>query len=163
MELLKNEYVAFFTIVALGIILGKVKVKGISLDASAIIFVALVFGHYGVVMPDIFQKIGLIFFIYSVGIQAGPGFFESFKREGLTLISISAITVVSGALVSVLLAVLLQIDFTLVVGLFAGALTSTPGLAAAIESTQSTLASNRLWHRLSFWCIGSDCVCENCP
>jgi putative transport protein len=141
MELLKNEYVAFFTIVALGIILGKVKVKGISLDASAIIFVALVFGHYGVVMPDIFQKIGLIFFIYSVGIQAGPGFFESFKREGLTLISISAITVVSGALVSVLLAVLLQIDFTLVVGLFAGALTSTPGLAAAIESTQSTLAS----------------------
>lgn len=121
--------------------LGKVKVKGISLDVSAIIFVALLFGHFGVVMPDIFQKIGLIFFIYSVGIQAGPGFFESFKKDGIKLISIAAIAVISGALVSGLLAYSLDLDYKLVVGLFTGALTSTPGLAAAIESTQSTLAS----------------------
>ncbi len=141
MELLKNEYVAFFIIVALGILLGKIKVKGISLDISAIIFVALLFGHFGVVMPDIFQKIGLIFFIYSVGIQAGPGFFESFKKDGIKLISIAAIAVISGAIVSGLLAYLMEIDFKLVVGLYTGALTSTPGLAAAIESTQSTLAS----------------------
>jgi len=141
MELLKNEYVAFFVIVALGILLGKIKVKGISLDVSAIIFVALLFGHFGVVMPDVFQKIGLIFFIYSVGIQAGPGFFESFKKDGLRLIGIAAITVISGAVVAGLLAHLMDIDFKLVVGLFTGALTSTPGLAAAIESTQSTLAS----------------------
>jgi putative transport protein len=141
MELLKNEYVAFFVIVAAGILLGKVKIKGVSLDVSAIIFVALLFGHFGVVMPDLFQKIGLIFFIYSVGIQAGPGFFESFKKDGIKLISIAAIAVISGALVSGLLAYFLEIDYKLVVGLFAGAMTSTPGLAAAIESTQSTLAS----------------------
>ena len=79
MEILQNDYVAFFAIVALGILLGKIKIQGISLDISAIIFVALIFGHYGTKMPDLFQKIGLIFFIYSVGIQAGPGFFESFK------------------------------------------------------------------------------------
>lgn len=141
MELLKNEYVAFFVIVAAGILLGKVKIKGISLDVSAIIFVALLFGHFGVVMPDLFQKIGLIFFIYSVGIQAGPGFFESFRKDGIKLISIAAIAVISGALVSGLLAYFLEIDYKLVVGLFTGAMTSTPGLAAAIESTQSTLAS----------------------
>lgn len=141
MELLKNEYVAFFAIVALGILLGKVKIKGISLDVSAIIFVALLFGHYGVVMPDIFQKIGLIFFIYSVGIQAGPGFFESFKKDGVKLISIAAMAVLSGAIVASLSAYFMDIDFKLAVGLYTGALTSTPGLAAAIESTNSTLAS----------------------
>ena len=141
LEIFKADYVAFFAIVALGILLGKIKVKGISLDVSAIIFVALLFGHYGVDIPDIFQKIGLIFFIYSVGIQAGPGFFESFKSDGLKLIGIASVAVLSGAGITVLLAYLLDIDFALAVGLFTGALTSTPGLAAAIESTESTLAS----------------------
>lgn len=141
MELLKNEYVAFFVIIALGILIGKIKIKGISLDVSAIIFVALLFGHYGVVMPDIFQKIGLIFFIYSVGIQAGPGFFESFRKDGLRLIAIAGIGVVSGAIVSAVTAYFFNIDYKLAVGLFTGAMTSTPGLAAAIESTRSPLAS----------------------
>ncbi len=141
MEFFKSEYVSFFIIVAGGILLGKIKIKGISLDISAIIFVALLFGHFGVVMPDIFQKIGLIFFIYSVGVQAGPGFFESFKKDGIKLISIAAIGVISGAIVASLSAYFLDIDFKLAVGLYTGAMTSTPGLAAAIESTNSTLAS----------------------
>lgn len=141
MEILQNEYVAFFVIVAAGILLGKIQIKGISLDISAIIFVALLFGHYGVKMPDLFQKIGLIFFIYSVGIQAGPGFFESFKKDGLRLVLIAALAVISGAVVASGLAYFMDIDFKLAVGLYAGALTSTPGLAAAIESTNSTLAS----------------------
>ncbi len=141
MNLISNPYVAFFLIVALGLLLGKIKIKGISLDISAIIFVAMVFGHYGIKMPDIFEKIGLIFFIYSVGIQAGPGFFESFKKDGLNLIGITATVVISGALTAVVMAWTLNIDFKLAVGLFTGALTSTPGLAAAIESTRSPLAS----------------------
>ncbi len=141
MDFLKNEYIAFFAIVALGILLGKIKIKGISLDTSAIIFVALLFGHYGTTMPDILQKFGLIFFIYSVGIQAGPGFFESFKKDGLRLIMITALAVGSGAIVTVALSKILNVETQLAVGIFAGAMTSTPGLAAAIESTNSTLAS----------------------
>lgn len=141
MEIFKNEYISFFAIVALGILLGKIKIKGISLDTSAIIFVALLFGHYGTTMPDILQKFGLIFFIYSVGIQAGPGFFESFKKDGIKLIGLTVIAIVSGALATVVLANFLDIDSKLAVGIFAGAMTSTPGLAAAIESTSSTLAS----------------------
>lgn len=141
MDILKSEYVAFFAIVALGILLGKIKIKGISLDTSAIIFVALLFGHYGTTMPDILQKFGLIFFIYSVGIQAGPGFFESFKKDGLRLIMITALAVGSGAIVAVTLSKVFDVDTELAVGIFAGAMTSTPGLAAAIESTNSTLAS----------------------
>lgn len=141
MDILTNTYFAFFLIVALGILLGQIEIKGISLDVSAIIFVALVFGHYGVKMPDIIQKIGLIFFIYSVGIQAGPGFFESFKKDGLRLILITAIVVISGALTTVITAYLFNVDYKMAVGLFTGALTSTPGLAAAIEATKSPLAS----------------------
>ena len=141
MELLTNTYVAFFLIVALGIALGKVSIKGISLDISAVIFVALVFGHFGVKMPDIFQKLGLILFMFSVGIQAGPGFFESFKKTGKILIGLAIVVIVSGALVTILLAHLFDIDFKLAVGLFTGALTSTSGLAAAIESTNSSLSS----------------------
>ncbi len=141
MEFIENDYVAFFVIVALGILLGKIQIKGVSLDVSAIIFVALLFGHYGVTMPPVVQQIGLIFFIYSVGIQAGPGFFESFKKDGMKLIIITAITVITAALATGLLSYLLDIDSKLAVGLFTVALTSTPGLAAAIESTKSTLAS----------------------
>ncbi len=141
MELLTNTYVAFFLIVALGIALGKVSIKGISLDISAVIFVALVFGHFGVKIPEIFQKLGLILFMFSVGIQAGPGFFESFKKTGKVLIGLAFMVIVSGALVTILMAHLLDIDFKLAVGLFTGALTSTSGLAAAIESTNSSLSS----------------------
>ncbi|MCT4645330.1 MAG: transporter, partial [Carboxylicivirga sp.] len=74
MELLQTSYFALFVIICLGFIIGNVKIKGVSLDISAIIFVALVFGHFGVVMPSILEKIGLILFIYTIGVQAGPGF-----------------------------------------------------------------------------------------
>src|SRR6056297_3868861 len=111
MELLTNTYVAFFLIVALGIALGKVSIKGISLDISAVIFVALVFGHFGVKIPETLQKLGLILFMFSVGIQAGPGFFESFKKTGKVLISLAVLVITSGALVTVLMAAVFDIDF----------------------------------------------------
>ena len=141
MSLLSSEYFILFLIITIGILLGKVKIVGVTLDNSAVIFVALLFGHYGYRVPDIFQTIGLIFFIYSIGIQSGPGFFESFQKKGLQLVIVAGIVVISGGLIAVLLAYLFAVDFKLAVGLYTGALTSTPGLAAAIESSKSTLAS----------------------
>lgn len=141
MEFLTNPYIAFFLIIALGLILGSVKIKGISLDISAIIFAALLFGHFGVKLPDIIKHIGLVFFIYSVGIQAGPGFFESFKRQGKQLIIITLVIILSAAGTALGLAYIFNIDFKISAGLFTGAITSTPGLAAAIEATKSELAS----------------------
>ncbi len=140
MEML-NQYFVFFLIIALGLALGNVKVKGVSLDVSAVIFVALLFGHLGYKSPAVLQKIGLILFIYSVGIQAGPGFFKSFKKQGVQFIALAFIVVFSGALVSYLGSIILGIDKNLIVGIYTGAMTSTPGLAAAIESTNSPLAS----------------------
>jgi len=141
MDFLSNEYLVFFIIIASGLILGNIKIKGISLDVSAVIFVALAFGHFGYKAPSIIQKIGLILFIYSVGIQAGPGFFKSLKSQGLQYMALAFVVVCSGGLMAVVLGYLFNIDLRLIAGIFTGALTSTPGLAAAIESTGSTLAS----------------------
>ncbi|MHA7945007.1 aspartate:alanine exchanger family transporter [Formosa sp. 3Alg 14/1] len=141
MEFLNATYLALFLIICIGFIIGNIKVKGISLDVSAIIFVALLFGHLGVELPDILQKIGLILFIYTIGLQAGPGFFESFRENGKNLVIIAALIVFSAAFITFLSIQFMGIDKSIAIGLMAGALTSTPGLATAIDVTQSPLAS----------------------
>ncbi len=138
MEYLQQGYFALFVIICIGYIIGNAKIKGISLDISAIIFVALVFGHYGVVMPSIIEKLGLILFVYTIGIQAGPGFFDSFKKQGRTLVVMATVVIISASLLTYLSIIFFDIDVPVAIGLLTGALTSTPGLAAAIESTGST-------------------------
>ena len=140
-EFISQDYIALFVIVSLGLVLGNIKIKAISLDFSAVIFVALLFGHYGILIPEIFQKIGLIIFIFTIAIQAGPGFFESFQKQGRQLAIIAVTIVGSGALIAFLLGNFFHIDSKIMAGLLAGALTSTPGLAAAIEISNSPIAS----------------------
>ena len=141
MELLTNNYFALFIIVALGFILGKIKICGLSLDVSAVIFVALFFGHYGIIISKDFQYLGLVLFIFTIGIQAGPGFFGSFKKEGRQLASFATLLILLAGLITLLLVAVFKIDKNIAIGLLAGALTSTPGLAAAIDYTNSPLAS----------------------
>lgn len=80
-------------------------------------------------------------FIFTIGIQAGPGFFDSFRSKGKTLIILTVLIILSAGLTAVGLKYAFDIDTPSVVGLIAGALTSTPGLAVAIDSTNSPLAS----------------------
>lgn len=140
-DLLNASYFALFLIVALGFMLGRIKIKGLSLDVSAVIFIALLFGHFGVIIPKELGSFGLVLFIFTIGIQAGPGFFDSFRSKGKTLIIITMLIISSAALTAVGLKYAFDIDTSSVVGLIAGALTSTPGLAVAIDSTNSPLAS----------------------
>ncbi len=141
MELLSNSYFALFLIVALGFILGRIKIAGLSLDVSAVIFVALVFGHYGIMIPKDFQYLGLVLFIFTIGMQAGPGFFESFKKEGRKLALFALMLILMAGIITVGIVFLFHIDHNIAIGLLTGALTSTPGLAAAIDYTHSPLAS----------------------
>ncbi|NOR76454.1 MAG: transporter, partial [Draconibacterium sp.] len=141
MELLTDSYFALFLIVALGFILGRIKIFGLSLDVSAVIFVALVFGHFGVVIPKDFQTFGLVLFIFTIGIQAGPGFFESFKKDGRELAIFATLLILSAGILTLTMISVFNIDKNIAIGLFTGALTSTPGLAAAIDYTGSPLAS----------------------
>ena len=76
-----NPTFSLFLIIAAGFIVGNIKIKGFSFDVSAVIFVALLFGHFGVQVPSIVQSIGLVIFIFTVGIQAGPGFVDAFRKR----------------------------------------------------------------------------------
>lgn len=96
-DLLNSSYFALFLIVALGFMLGRIKIKGLSLDVSAVIFIALLFGHFGVIIPKELGNFGLVLFIFTIGIQAGPGFFDSFRSKGKTLIIITLLIICSAA------------------------------------------------------------------
>ena len=97
MGLFENSYFALFVIVALGYVLGSIKIKGVSLDVSAVIFIALLFGHFGVIIPKDIQNFGMILFIFTIGIQAGPGFLDSFKSKGRDLALLTTLLIVSAA------------------------------------------------------------------
>jgi putative transport protein len=141
MDFLTDNNFLLFVIIALGFLLGRINIKGISLGVSAVMFVALIFGHYGLEVPHTIQTIGLVLFLYTIGIQAGPGFFASFKKDGRRLAVLALGVMLTGGLISFVLISLLDVDANIAVGLFTGAMTSTPGLAAAIDVTGSPLAS----------------------
>ncbi|NCT10397.1 MAG: transporter [Flavobacteriia bacterium] len=141
MELFSNSYFVLFLIILIGFIIGRIKIKGISLDVSAVIFVALFFGHYGIVVPVDFQYIGLVLFIFTIGIQAGPSFFESFKKNGRQLATLVTLLIVVAGSITFLIHKFFGVDKNLAIGLLNGSLTSTPGLATAIDITGSPLAS----------------------
>lgn len=140
-DLLQSSYFSLFLIVALGFMLGRIKIKGLSLDVSAVIFIALLFGHFGVIIPKELGTFGLVLFIFTIGIQAGPGFFDSFRSKGKTLIILTILIISAACLTGLGFKYLFDIDTPSIVGLIAGALTSTPGLAVAIDSTNSPSAS----------------------
>ena len=147
LELITKDYFVLFLVIGLGIAIGKIKIKGIYFDLSAVIFVAIFFGYlydsYGIDfnLPPIIQSVGLVLFIYTIGMQAGPSFFNAFREQGIKLIALAGITVITAAIVAVSISYIYDVDMKMMTGLLTGAMTSTPGLAAAIESSHSPLAS----------------------
>jgi putative transport protein len=133
-ELFAEQMLVLFLILALGSWLGTLKVKRISLGTAGVLFVALVFGHFGLSVPKVIMDLGLLLFVYAVGLQAGMRFFRTFRRQGLQFIAIGFLTVLTGALVTALVAWIWKLPFDLATGLYTGALTCTPALAAAIDS-----------------------------
>lgn len=131
--LLGNSLLALFVVIATGLLLGSVTIKGVNLGSSGVLFTALLAGHLGYTIPSGVGTLGLVLFVYCVGIGAGGRFFASVAREGATLAKLAVIIVGSGALITYLGAKLLNLPADLASGIFAGALTSTPALAAATE------------------------------
>jgi len=136
-----HEMVLLLLIVVTGFLIGKIKLWNFSLEASGILFAAMVFGHYGFSLNSDFQVMGLLFFIYAIGLQAGPSIFNILKMHGLQLYTLVFLLISSGGILTLVLAKLWDIDMALAIGLFTGAMTSTPGLAAAQEATHSALTS----------------------
>lgn len=125
---------ALFAITGLGLAFGRITIKGISLGSSGVLFVALVAGHFGADIYPGVGTIGLVLFVYAVGIGAGGRFFSALAREGSTLALLSLVVTVIGAMIAWACSLWLEIPAGLAAGLFAGAMTSTPALAAAAES-----------------------------
>ncbi len=136
-EFLHEGHFVLFLVITLGLILGDLKIRGFSLDLSAVIFVALLLGHCGYTIPTEFQTLGLLFFIFTIGMQSGPGFFDIFLKYGRKFILLCLILISLAVLMTYGAAEIFNISGPLVIGIFNGALTSTPGLAAAIDATRN--------------------------
>jgi putative transport protein len=122
-----------FAILTFGAWLGQWTWRGISLGTAGVLFIALVFGHFGLSVPKEVMDFGLLLFVYSVGLTAGPSFFRTFRRSGMQFFVIALVTTGSGALVTVLIAFLLHLSPALAAGLYTGALTCTPALASLLD------------------------------
>ncbi|MFP4499675.1 MAG: aspartate:alanine exchanger family transporter [Candidatus Hydrogenedentota bacterium] len=131
--LLHNPVTSVFAIIGLGMLLGSIKVYGISLGSSGVIFVAIAFGALGAEIPQQLGSYGLVLFVYCIGLTAGPGFFRAFRRQGAQLARLSLVIVAAGMAVTALFAYLADVPAEVATGVFAGALTSTPGLAAGLS------------------------------
>jgi putative transport protein len=142
-ELFWGENVAhtvllFSLVIALGITLGKVKIFGISLGITFVLFVGIVASHFGFRINHgilhFMREFGLILFVYSVGLQVGPGFFSSFKKGGITLNMLAMSVVLLGIIVTIILHYTTGIPMQTMVGILSGAVTNTPGLGAAQQT-----------------------------
>jgi putative transport protein len=131
--LVDQPLIALFAIVASGLLLGGIQVKGVNLGSSGVLFTALLAGHLGYAIPEGVGTLGLVLFVYCVGIGAGGRFFAALAREGASLAKLALIAVLIGGCVTWAGATLLGLPADLATGIFAGAMTSTPALAAATE------------------------------
>ncbi|MBR5899195.1 MAG: putative transporter [Muribaculaceae bacterium] len=139
---LASTIVLYSFVIALGVYLGKLKIAGVSLGVTFVLFVGIVMGHFGYIVDGevlhFIREFGLILFIFSIGIQVGPAFFSSFKQGGIRLNSLALMGIVLN--VAIVLAIYFidgNTSISALVGVMSGAVTNTPGLAAAQQAVSS--------------------------
>ncbi len=125
-------------IAAIGLGIGKLHLWGISLGVTSVFFTGILVGHFGLSvdakMLAYAESFGLVIFIYSLGLQVGPGFFNSFHKGGVTLNALSMVLIGIGVLLTVTASYLTDVSLPDMVGIFCGATTNTPALAAAQQT-----------------------------
>ena len=140
-------------VIAVGVYLGKIKIGGISLGVTFVLFAGIAAGHIGfTATPSVLsflQEFGLILFVFMIGLQVGPGFFESFKRGGITLNALSTTVIILN--IAVMFACYYVFfdtsnpnNLPMMVGTLYGAVTNTPGLGAANEALVSVFKDRNI-------------------
>ena len=145
-ESLASTIVLYSFVIALGVYLGKLKICGVSLGVTFVLFVGIIMGHFGyIVNHDVLhfiREFGLILFIFSIGLQVGPGFFSSFKKGGMRLNGLAVLGIILN--VAIVLGIYFfeggDTQIEALVGVMSGAVTNTPGLAAAQQSASAMQA-----------------------
>lgn len=139
-ELLWDDTVAhtiilYSVVIAAGVFLGKLKIRGVSLGITFVLFAGILMGHLGFTanhkVIEFVRDFGLILFIFSIGLQVGPGFFASFRKGGLALNMLAAAIVILGGFTTVMIHLISGTPVPELVGVMSGAVTNTPGLGAA--------------------------------
>ena len=125
-------------ITAMGLVLGKVKILGISLGVTFVFFIGILAGHLGLSidpqMLNYAESFGLILFVYALGLQVGPGFFGSFRKGGITLNMLALAVVLLGTVMTILFHIFTGVSLSDMVGILSGAVTNTPALGAAQQT-----------------------------
>ncbi|MDR1683380.1 MAG: putative transporter, partial [Candidatus Symbiothrix sp.] len=136
----------FAIVISLGIALGKIKVFGISLGITLVLFVGILLGHFGLKVNEhilhFMKEFGLILFVYSIGLQVGPGFFSSFKKGGITLNMLAMGIVFLGVIITIVIKYSTGLPMQTMVGILSGAVTNTPGLGAAQQAFNDMTGHN---------------------
>jgi putative transport protein len=139
-------------VASLGLLIGSVRIFGVNIGVAGVLFAGLAFGHYGLSINDhvleFVKEFGLILFVYTIGVQVGPGITDSLKRQGLPLNLMAAAVVVLGVIMTLAVSKAGAIDIKAAVGLYSGAVTNTPSLGAAQQALKDipgiTPADSRL-------------------
>lgn len=143
----------FAIVISVGVLLGKVKVGGISLGVTFVLFAGIVAGHVGFTAPTpiltFVQDFGLILFVFCIGLQVGPGFFESFRKGGVTLNLLAATAILLNVLVMFACYYLFfdtdnPNNLPMMIGTLYGAVTNTPGLGAANEALAAVFTNGNI-------------------
>ncbi|MCA9958795.1 MAG: hypothetical protein KC443_07170, partial [Anaerolineales bacterium] len=154
--LIDNPLLLLFIVLAVGYAIGRIKIKGSSLGVAAVLFVGLAAGalHPDLELPDIIFLLGLVIFVYTVGLSSGPGFFSSFRRKGLrdNLFVVGMLTL--AALITIAAHFILGLKATITAGMFAGSLTNTPALAGLLDTIRNTAPAGQLDQLLTEPVIG---------
>jgi putative transport protein len=137
--------------VFLGVLLGKIRVFGISAGIGGVLFSGLLIGHFkmgfSADVMEFVKEFGLILFVYSIGIQVGPAFFASFKKQGIKLNLIASAIVFMNLSVAAVIFFLLKLPVAVLVGILSGAVTNTPGLGAAQQVLREVMPDNPEMYR----------------
>ncbi len=124
--------------IALGLLLNRIKFGSVSLGVTWVLFVGIVLSHFGLGIDErichFVKEFGLILFVYSIGLQVGPGFFASLKAEGLRMNLLAVAIILLGCLTCYTIHIITGEDLTTMVGVLSGAVTNTPGLGAAQQT-----------------------------
>ncbi len=130
-------------VIAIGVMLGKIKIAGVSIGVTWILFVGIAAGHFGMTVDHntlhFIKEFGLILFVFSIGLQVGPGFFSSFKKGGLQMVGCAVAVVALGAIATYVIHLVTGTPMTTMVGVMSGAVTNTPGLGAAQQAYTDTM------------------------
>ena len=128
--------ISLVAVVGLGC--ASIKIRGIGIGVTGVLFAGLLFGHFGFHLEhhtlEFLREFGLILFVFTIGLQIGPGFFASLRDQGLVLNCLAAAIVIGGGILTAILAGIFEIPFGAAAGLFSGATTNTPSLGAAQQT-----------------------------